>query len=247
MLILCLHAADSSTADLVMFQEGVDHAGSGVPYSGTRDTRLVEGASFGNVNWGTNEFGTVRTEGLGGLTNQHSLLSFDDIIGNGIGQIPLGSTVNSATLTLRVQNGGSGRIHRMVSDWSENTATYNNFQLNGNTMAGLQADNLEASSAFTGISGASGVDVDIDVTSDVQAWVNGTSNFGWGFLPPPSPFGDDIFAWWSSDASIAVDRPLLSVDFTPIPETSSVLCLGLLVTALCGYSIGCKVRRRRLN
>jgi hypothetical protein len=241
MLIVCLHLADSSTAVLVMFQEGVDHAGSGVPYSGTRDTRLVEGASFGNVNWGTNEFGTVRNEGLGGLTNQHSLLSFDDILGNGVGQIPFGSTVGSATLTLRVQNGGGGRMHRMVSNWSESTATYNNFHLNGNSTAGLQADNLEASSAFIGVAGS--LVAVVDVTSDVQAWVNGTSNFGWGVLP--SPFANDIFTWWSSDASMAVDRPLLTVDFTPIPETSSVLCLGFLVTALCGYSIGCKVRRRR--
>jgi hypothetical protein len=241
-LTVCLHFADASMADLVVFQEGVDHAGSGIPYSGTRDTRLL-GGNFLNLNFGSNDLGAVDRGFVDGV-NQQSLLSFDNIIGIGIGQILSGSTVNSATLSLQVQNAGQDfTVHRMVANWSETTATYNNFQLNGNTMGGLQADNLEASSASIFVDAPASLpgSVDIDVTSDVQAWVNGTSNFGWGFIGA----GDDIFTWWSSDASNAADRPLLTVDFTPIPEASSVLCLGVLVTALFGYVVACKGRKRR--
>jgi hypothetical protein len=247
-LIVCLHFADASMAVLVMFQEGFDHAGSGVPYSGTRDTTLLGGpGSFGsgNANLGSGFIGAVNHLNSDGAI-RHSLLSFDDIVGSGIGQIPSGSTVNSATLTLHVQNGGDDfTLHRMIADWSETTATYNNFQLNGNSMAGLQADDLEARIAaiFVDAPTASGVDLDIDVTSDVQAWVNGTDNFGWGFLPT----GDETFNWFTSDASLTAGRPLLSVDFTPIPEASSVLCLGFLVTAVFVYAIGCKGRRRHLT
>jgi hypothetical protein len=92
------------------YQEGV----SG--YSGTQDTFLEE-----------NTPDTTRgTESLVKVENdppqvQHGLIRFDNIFGGGAGQIPLGSIINSATLTVDVDKTSSGGseilLHRLIVIW----------------------------------------------------------------------------------------------------------------------------------
>ena len=69
-------------------------------------------------------------------------------------------------------------------------------------------------------------DYELDVTSDVSAWANGTTNQGWAFL------GGD----WAEDG---FGMPVLEVNYdrAPIPEPST-LCLAFL-------GIGAIYRRRR--
>ena len=78
------------------YREGVSS------YNGTQDTFLEE-----------NTPDTTRgTESLVKVENdppqvQHALIRFDNIFGSGTGQIPLGSIINSATLTVDVDNTSS--------------------------------------------------------------------------------------------------------------------------------------------
>jgi hypothetical protein len=98
------------------FQEGVSS------YSGTQDTFLEQ-----------NTPDTSHDESLVKVENdapqvQHGLIRFDNIFGNGAGQIPYGSIINSASLTVEVDNvssaGAQIRLHRMLVTWPE-SATWN--------------------------------------------------------------------------------------------------------------------------
>jgi len=71
----------------------------------------------------------------GGVTR--SLVRFSDIFGGGVGQIPAGSVINSATLTLS-QTGenfaGSNdtlSVFQVISGWVEGTVTWNSFNTGG--------------------------------------------------------------------------------------------------------------------
>ena len=76
---------------------------------------------------------------------EHGLIRFDNIFGPGPGQIPFGSVINSATLTVEVNNASTAiaqiRLHRMLVTWPE-TATWNSMT------NGIQANDVEAMSAF---------------------------------------------------------------------------------------------------
>ncbi|MCB1745646.1 MAG: DNRLRE domain-containing protein [Gammaproteobacteria bacterium] len=219
---------NDAPAAALSFQQGVDH-GFGV-YTGARDTRLIFGVN-GNTNYGDNASGGID----GGSSAQHWLLGFDDILGAGPGRIAPGSTILAATLSVTVFNsGGSGRVHRMVSDWDEALATWNNFMLAGNLTAGLQADDLEARSVQSASLPGAGV-ASADVTADVQAWADGAAAFGWGFIATSS---DGTF-WHSSDYGVPAQRPRLTVEFTapvPLPPAALLLAGGLLVLPRRGFA-----------
>jgi hypothetical protein len=105
----------------------------------------------------------------------HAFLRFDDIIGNGLGQIPPGATIASAKLVFNATSSTKGKVimHRMLVPWAEYSAwmdftpvdalgqpawtsmTYLNtdtgiylWQTLANVMVGggVQADNVEAMS-----------------------------------------------------------------------------------------------------
>ena len=73
------------------------------------------------------------TVGVNGTTPLHVLTVFHDIFGAGAGQVPLGSTINTATFMLRIIDPSSDAmdLHRMLGDWSESMATWDNLLLKG--------------------------------------------------------------------------------------------------------------------
>ena len=88
----------TATADVVSYQQG---DGKGV-VSDTDDATVNETSS------GTN-YGTAVTCNVDQSGHQHCLVKFPNIFGNGANQIPPGSTIQSATLTMYV----SRRGHRL--------------------------------------------------------------------------------------------------------------------------------------
>src|SRR5918998_4412431 len=67
-----------------------------------------------------------------------TLLSFTNLFGSGPGQIPLGATITSATLTLQTTNASAqgGSLHRMLTNWTDVPSwTWDAFG------AGIQFDN----------------------------------------------------------------------------------------------------------
>ncbi|MCA8961078.1 MAG: DNRLRE domain-containing protein [Planctomycetes bacterium] len=187
--------------DTLVFQQGVD--GYGGTYdgslSGTQPDTILDGQGVG-------------CSGLGMTALLHGLLRFEDIVGSGPNQIPQGSTILSATLTLQVFNGSAPRgktltttVHRMLQPWSE-TDTWNDW------VDGIQADGSEATIASdNSFLGAASGPLVIDVTSSIAEWVRcGSSNYGWVFIGAGS---NDGWLAYDSESATPADRPRLSVSF----------------------------------
>ncbi len=201
---------------MVMFQNGVDS------YSGTQDTFLQEDVPA-NVNGALDNWEWDGEDGTSGTPNT-GLLRFDNIFGAGPGQIPFGSTIDSATLTLVVIDPSvapEADIHESLSDWDQATESFTSF----GGAAGLTA----ATGPFVALGPLVNGSADIDVTASVQAWSDGTANFGWLFIPNAT---NGVIVNSSEFATIA-DRPKLTVTYQAVACTidddcdDSDVCNGL--------------------
>ncbi|HBE70407.1 MAG TPA: hypothetical protein DDW52_19835 [Planctomycetaceae bacterium] len=143
----------------------------------------------------------------------HALTRFDDIIGGESGQIPQEATIVSATLTFTIFDSGDFiSVHELRRDFDESTTTWNSF--GGGIVPGVNA--TDEISFFDGRGDGQfyhGVR-QFDVKPSVQRWVNGSTNFGWGFtssaIPGHNRDGTNGTDWRSSEAGVSV-RPLLRV------------------------------------
>jgi len=131
-----------------------------------------------------------------------------------LSSIPSGSVIISATLklyvsTLNYPSDGQVELHRVTSDWSESGATWNNQPSYDSA--------ITASKACSEISDDSWVE--FDVTSDVQAWVNGTyDNYGWAILRPGV---SSSTAYIGFDSREGTNKPQLIVEYVE-PNTVTV-------------------------
>ncbi len=188
------------------FQEGVDG------YSGTADTILNEGAPDADNSANT----TLIVDLLNNVPEsevKQVLLRFDGIFGSAAGQIPLGSTISSATLGINVTNTSDvgADLYRMLEPWSD----IDSWSDWGN---GIDTDDLEAASVSESGSPGSGLGAaEIDVTADLQAWSDGDPNHGWVWMQD----ADDSWQFDSSEDGTATNRPVLTVRFTD-PDVSSI-------------------------
>ena len=186
---------------ITTFQDGV---GS---YAGTEDTILYSISS--DSNFGSETSMSPDQQDANGV--RQGLMRFNQIIGSLPGQVPLGSTVSSATLTVSVVNSSTSQmqmsLYRMLEDWSEGLATWNSF----GEIGGVQASEGEATSVppdailFDPNTGL----MTFDVTRSLQNWAAGQENFGW-LLESSATDGWDFE---TSEAAIA-DRPKLSVNYS---------------------------------
>lgn len=138
------------------------------------------------------------------------LLKFGNVFGSGSGQIPIGATILSASLTLEVTDGSAsgGSINRMLVGWSS-TSTWNSLG------SGVQINGIEATSTGINVGSISKGSHAFDVTESLAAWNAAAStsagqnaaNFGWVFKPT------NIDSWDFNSAQGAV-KPVLSVTYT---------------------------------
>ncbi|PON16856.1 hypothetical protein C2W62_16250 [Candidatus Entotheonella serta] len=142
---------------------------------------------------------------------QQSLIRFDHLFGSEPGQIPWGSTIVSAGLSVHVTRGAgpsaSIALHRMLISWHDTD--------NWQTLdSGIQTDDYEAlmiadSVLVDPVSETAVGFASPDLTATVQAWSNGEPNYGWVML-------NDQSRPWHAASSEAVDpyiRPILTVTF----------------------------------
>lgn len=185
----------------VTFQEGADG------YRGARDTYLVED----NPNADNGQLDHVTVDCCHDPTGaaNDGLLRFDGIFGNGPDQIPIGSTIISAALTLTVTpNCGapSTELHRMLQPWYDDDTW--NFWVDG-----IDPDGSEAAVQVDAEVGPACGTLGIDVTKGLAAWSAGDTNYGWVLLKYGS---HDGWVFWSSEAANVSNRPKLEVTFVPV-------------------------------
>ena len=169
--------------------------------------------------------------------NEQALLRFDDIIGTGPGQIPAGTQILEATLTLTTEGSRNDArqgvmLHRMLvpwdetnnwNDWGDGTAPHN-------STAGIQMDGAESSFEPDLSTGRIRRGTQsFDVTPSVQAWVNGQTNNGWLFSPVTD---GDLWGFRTSEYDVVSERPLLTVTLVPEPSGFMLAVLGGLAGLL---------------
>ncbi|MBI9087201.1 MAG: DUF2341 domain-containing protein, partial [Desulfobacterales bacterium] len=211
-------AGETVTVDIVKetgFQDGV----SG--YTGTEDTRVVEEVP---TQQSGNDAQLDVDIDVGGFVHQ-GLISFENIFGGGAGQIPSGSIITSASLTLVVNDaalaGDQITLHRMLVDWDE-AATWNSLT------GGIQANDVEAASAADATLGSpdsAGSNTFYGLEATVQAWVDGDPNYGWAILT------DSANGWVAatSEDGTPAFRPSLNIQFRPPPRPPVALDQALAV------------------
>jgi hypothetical protein len=195
---LWLAAAPPAESVTVTFREG---AGG---YVGSQDTYVNSGSPA--VSFGASA--TVLIDNNGPV---QGLIRFDGIIGNGAGQIPPGSTINSASITFDVVDNAAVNaiigFHRMLAAWTE-ASTWNSL------VGGVSTNDVEAQSAADAAvadPNSMGSEVVADLAATVQAWASGATNYGWVIISNQN----NDWGFRSSENGTAALRPLLTVDYTP--------------------------------
>ncbi|MCY2966853.1 MAG: DVUA0089 family protein [Planctomycetota bacterium] len=142
--------------------------------------------------------------GVDGSPLEQTLIQFADLFGNAAGQIPVGATIQSATLRIEITDPGDApNLYRMRTPWNE-SATWDSLG------AGVQANGVEAETASDGSFVANNGVVSIDVTAALAAWAaTPGNNYGWVLLPSGSN-GVDMT---SSEATTVASRPSLTVPY----------------------------------
>lgn len=219
-------------AATLSFQHGVNG------YFGTSDTTLSSSDPTGNYG----ALDEVSIDASDGGSPNHVLLRFDNLFGNGVGQIKPSDAIISAKLRVVITSVGSGiNFHDMLSNWNQASATWNSFG------EGIQANGIEAAvapfasiGANDGAANITGPILEVDVTASLQKVKSGNlPGNGWALLPF-MPDGTNGVDFLTSEAFTASDRPLLTVEVTPVPEPEAY---ALFVAGL--GLVGLAARRRR--
>ena len=190
-----------------------------------------------------------------GDKNRRALIHFD------LSSIPSGATIESATLHLRILAVNADRthnVHRVTASWTEAGATWNS--RDGTNAWGAAGGDYE-STVTAGTS--TGITVDVwvewDVKSDVQAFVSGTSNYGWLIKDATESADPYKYVKYYSKEETGTDKdPYLEVTYTTggggngggpvaVPEFSPVgliALIGVLSVLLAGTTV-CGGKRRQ--
>ncbi len=214
------------------FQNGVDG------YTGTFDAYL-DGEQI-NSKFGQDP--VIRVDQVKGegetmppvVRPQQGLIRFDNMFGNAINQVPAGSTIFDAFLTVNVTNVANGaevRFFKMFQDWEEVNATWTDPQGNrgASILNGVTPDDVEASADVdTRVAEPGRVGrVEIPLNADtIQAWANGSAaNYGWSIVSNSG----SLWAFNSSEAFLpGTFRPELTVLYTdPVPADTGTFSLSM--------------------
>jgi len=226
----------------LVFQEGSpitrDGNTTGVIYAGTLDAEIVKSDGTPRPSSPTliidpSLSGSLMDWGWG-------MLQFSDIFGSGQHQIPAGSTIVSAALTVAGDgnnNSQSNSFFRVLDGpWTENITA-----LDAPSGNGYPRNNVNAKSTATastalaykyqtyengfGTGTFNGRGPALNVTPDVTAWAAApSSNYGWTIQRADA--GVNGGSVWSSENGAAEYRPRLSVTFIAIPEPANFALWG---------------------
>src|SRR2546425_1380610 len=190
--------------EIVSFQDGVSPT---FAYAGARDTRIS--AVQPDRNYGTST--TLWANGADGNT---ALLKWENF------NIPVGSTVRAATITLNVTNPSKGtyELYALRRNWVEAEATWNQYAAGQSWQVPGAKGTSDRSSTVLGTVAASSIG-QYTITLNaagialVQSWVDDPSkNQG---LIIDDPTVTDGLAFDSSEALTISNRPKLTITYAP--------------------------------
>lgn len=145
----------------------------------------------------------------GQTPHAHGLIKFPSLVGPGGAQVPAGSTVTSAILSINCTNVGQAlAIYRLTQDWVPEQATWNE-RTAGQPWGSVGADGTasHAGAAVSGGCSALGVRT-IDLTRFIQEWSDGLPNYGLVLTDT----GTDGIDFSSTESA---DPPTLVVTYIP--------------------------------
>ncbi len=168
----------------------------------------------------------------GQTPHAHGLLRFPTLVGAGVGQVPTGAVINSATLQVNCTNPGAVmNLYRLTEGWTENEATWNQRQT-GVAWSAPGADG--ASNAGVAVGGdctAAGQRL-IDVTRFVQEWSDGVPNHGI-VLTDTGTDGVDFDSSESTNSptlTVVYKDSLVQLDSQPVSGTTATVNFPATVT-----------------
>jgi hypothetical protein len=166
-----------------------------------------------SISSGVANMGTDLYLGIDESAHYHSVIKFPNIFGGGANQIPLGSTINSATLTLEVSDEGDDvLVYQLIESWTETDVTWTSRTSSLSwTDAGADGTSSRYATAVATIVASTTGSKNAMVTATVQNWSDGEANEGW-LLADTGTGGVDIR---SSEYGTASVRPKLTVNFIP--------------------------------
>ena len=196
------------------FQQGTDG------YTGATDT-WIEQANPATAH------GSDAQLVIDGSPVSQGLIKFDDIFGNGPGQVPYGATILSAKLSILTgsasndQTANNMALHQLLVPFDGNS-TWNS--LAGGISLGSEA---VTTPEFTLLPNTLGDYAIFDVSDSINAFAHGQAkNQGWLI----NPSGTDGWRPRSSNAG-ASDRPILQITYTvPEPATWVLAVTGMILS-----------------
>ena len=222
------HARTASVVATLGLMTAGSLAAQGQDFSPVKDNTLHEDAGGALSNALSNALRAGRDSGGGGGLIRRAVLAFD------LQTIPVGSTVQSATLTLTITGGGgsvfTNDVHCLNADWGEGTsngggagaastpgdATWIHTFFPGSfwTTPGGDFAPVASASASVGVPGSYAWS-SAALTADVQGWVDDPStNFGWIVIGDESTL-QTAKRYGSREDATASNRPVLNVVFDP--------------------------------
>lgn len=195
------------------YQQGVNG------YQGTQDTWVSQ--QNPNTSYGNNDTRVSDDDTANSIFTDYrgqALVRFDGIIGSG--QVPAGAVITNATLVIDVPDdidtplyNPSFFVYEVIRDWSE-SSTWNS--LSGGLSPG--ADLGAQVGSFLGDSVPNSDSMRrINVTAAVQAWANGSPNYGLAILPQIISGNDDGIEIRSSENGNTILRPRLEITYAVAP------------------------------
>lgn len=242
----------NAQAVTVSFQDGVNG------YDGTQDTMVVSGGAD-NFNYGAAEFFDINRQS----STRRSLLKFDlsslagqfsSIDSVSLQLTPAGSAITGDFSIYAVSDANAGWIQGNKTGALATTGEPAwNFIAGGPT----PGDPLTGSTPWAGSIGLGTAGTDYDTpalftgtytsgsttpitvtlpTSLIADWINNPSTNGGLFLRFDTEVNTVVARFRSSEFTTIADRPMLTVDYTAIPEPSAFVLSGLGMVVLIGRS-----------
>jgi hypothetical protein len=202
---------------MTMFVNGVDG------YTGTFDRRISENSAR-EVDGSTVTNYLIDGYAAGSSPDEQNLIRFDDIIGNGPGQIPPNALILDATLQIRTSDSstadspGPWGVARLLQPFSSATSYFNDFTCNCPLVSrGAWWQDGYTARPDGGFDRTVQGDIELaDVRDIVQDWADGEANHG---MVMQAGFTGTTNGWnfWTTGVGDPTYRPKLSVTYTTDP------------------------------